>query len=362
MRSHLTQSKRMYSATRNIFIAALVLIVFFQAGCRPQKKPAALPTARPFWLGLHVLIETRAAADALLAEIPALAGAGVNLMIAELDYNYEYVSHPELRGEDPVSRETVKQIVALCRDLKIRLIPEFQCLGHQSWGKKTFALLTKYPEFDETPGHFPENKDIYCRSWCPLHPDLNPIIFQLFDELIEVFEADALHVGMDEVFLIGSEFCSRCKGKAPAELFAKAVNDYYQHLAKTRGVEMLMWGDRLIDGAATGYGEWEASMNTTYPAIDLIPKDIIICDWHYERMRTYPSIPLFLDKGFRVLPTSFKNVGAAEALINDSLSFGSERMLGHLCTIWSAPEAGITSRWPPLLAAARKLHKKTSTN
>ena len=30
---------------------------------------------------------------------------------------------------------------------------------------------------------------------------------------------------------------------------------------------MLMWGDRFLDGAKTGYGRWEASMNGTWPAI-----------------------------------------------------------------------------------------------
>jgi hypothetical protein len=162
---------------------------------------------------------------------------------------------------------------------------------------------------------------------------------------------------MDEVFLIGSEFCPRCKGKDPAELFAKSVNDIYQHLVKERGVEMLMWGDRFLDGAATGYGEWEASMNNTHPAIDLVPKDIIMCDWHYERMKSYPSIPLFLNKGFRVLPTSFRDTKQTKKLIDFSLAFPSERMLGYLCTIWNAPEAGKTAKWPPLLAAAKKLRK-----
>jgi hypothetical protein len=338
---------------------ALVALAFAFAiqGCAPKPKPLAVPRTQPLWFGLHVLIENKPAAEALLTELPALAKVGLNLLIFEADYNYEYVSHPELRGDDPISRETVKKVVAMCRDLKIRLIPEFQSLGHQSWEEKTFSLLTKYPEFDETPGQFPGNKDIYCRSWCPLHPDLNPIIFALYDELIEVFEADALHVGMDEVFLIGSEFCPRCKGKDPAELLAKSVNDIYQHLVKERGVEMLIWGDRFLDGASTGYGEWEASMNKTHPAIDLVPKDIIMCDWHYERMKSYPSIPLFLNKGFRVLPTSFRDAKQTKKLIDFSLAFPSERMLGHLCTIWHAPEAGKTAQWPPLLAAAKKLRK-----
>jgi hypothetical protein len=342
--------------TIGLFLVTLALVFMIQ-GCAPKLKPAAVPRTQPLWLGLHVLVENKPAAEAVIAELPALAKVGINLLIFEVDYNYEYISHPELRGDDPITRETVKKIVAMCRDFKIRLIPEFQSLGHQSWEGKTFSLLTKYPQFDETPGQFPDNKDIYCRSWCPLHPDLNPFIFALYDELIEVFEADALHVGMDEVFLIGSEFCPRCKGKDPAELFAKSVNDIHEHLVKERGVEMLMWADRFLDGATTGYGEWEASMNKTYPAIDLVPKDIIMCDWHYERMKSYPSVPLFLSKGFRVLPTSFRDAKQTKKLIDFSLAFPSERMLGHLSTIWHAPEAGKTATWPPLVAAAKKLRK-----
>ena len=96
--------------------------------------------------------------------------------------------------------------------LGIRLIPQFNCLGHQSWSKTTLPLLTKYPEFDETPGQFPGNTNIYCRSWCPQHPEVNQLVFALVDELVDAFEADAFHVGMDEVFLIASEHCSRCKG------------------------------------------------------------------------------------------------------------------------------------------------------
>src|SRR4030043_1496939 len=207
-------------------LVALAYLFAIQA-CAPPPKPAPVPRTQPLWFGLHVLIENKPAAEALITELPALAKVGINLLIFEVDYNYEYISHPELCGDDPVSRETVKKVVAMCRDLKIRLIPEFQSLGHQSWEGKTFSLLTKYPEFDEPPGQYPGNKDIYCRSWCPLHPDVNPIIFALYDELLEVFEADALHVGMDEVFIIADADCHRCAGKPTSELFAKSVNDIY---------------------------------------------------------------------------------------------------------------------------------------
>jgi len=337
-----------------IGLAAAFLI---QAGCAPS-RPRFVPVPHEVtWFGFHALVETKEDARGLLEEIPDLARLGVNLLVAEVDYNFEYVSHPELRGPDPISRETVKKMVALCKNLGIRLIPEFQSLGHQSWEEKTFALLTQYPQFDETPGRFPGNKDIYCRSWCPLHPDLTPIINQLYDELLDVFEADGLHVGLDEVFLIGSEFCPRCKGKDPAELFAQAVQDAYDHIVVKRGKEMFMWGDRLLDGVSSGYGEWEASMNGTFPAVDRVPKDIVICDWHYElnETNTYPSIPFFLDKGFRVLPTSFRNVAQIKALIDYSLTFAPDRMLGHVCTIWRGAEAGKTHKFPALLIASQRL-------
>ena len=346
-----------WKAAMIALIAAAALSV--QTGCRAARPAAVAPLpARPLVFGLHVLLEEKPAAEELIKEMPALAAAGINLIIAESDYNYEYESHPELRGEDPVSKATIKRIVALARQYKIRLVPEFQALGHQSWDEKTFPLLTRHPEFDETPGKFAGNKGIYCRSWCPLHPGVNPIVFDLLDELIEVYEADALHVGMDEVFLLASDYCPRCKGKDPADLFAKAVNDIYGHIVKARGKEMWMWADRLIEGPAMSYGVWESSYNATWRAIDRVPRDVVLCDWHYEPMKSYPSVKVFLDKGFRVLPTSFRNVEAAESLFNYSLSFDSDRMLGHLCTIWHAPKAGETATLPALQAIARRLVKK----
>ena len=338
---------------------AALLVAACLAACAPRKPLPRLAPGRPVLFGLHVLLENRPSVEELIKEIPALAARGVNLLIAEMDYNYAYASHPELRGDDPIAKETVKKILALCRRYRIRLIPEFQSLGHQSWAEKTFPLLIKHPDFDESPGRYPGNKDIYCRSWCPLHPDVNPIVFDLMDELIDDFEADALHVGMDEVFIIADDACPRCRGKNKAELFAKAVNDLHGHLAGKRGVEMWMWADRFIDGEATGYGEWEASKNGTYPALDMVPRDIVMCDWHYETkygsMTGHPSVAMFLEKGFRVLPTSFRNVRAAKAFFDETFAIDSERMLGHLCTIWRGPTAGVTANYRPLQAISKRL-------
>lgn len=350
--------------------ACLLAAGLLLASCAPRRDPAVFPDGRPLILGQHVLVQSAGAAETLTAEIPALAARGVTLLIVEVNYNYEYVSHPELRGRDPVSREAVKRLVQECRARGIRLVPQFQTLGHQSWAETTFPLLIEYPHFDESPGKYPGNKgkdpwgtDFYCRSWCPLHPEVMPIIMDLYDELLDAFEADALHVGMDEVFIIADEDCPRCAGRDTAELFARAVLDAHGHIVGRRGKEMLMWGDRLLDGEATGYGLWEASKNGTHPAVDMIPKDIIICDWHYERKyplqaakrAEFPSVRLFVDKGFRVLPTSFRDVQAVRMFIDQSLAVPSEKVLGHLCTIWRGLEPGEAARLPQLKAAAKRL-------
>ena len=153
----------------------------------------------------------------------------------------------------------------------------------------------------------------------------------MIDELIDAFEADAFHVGMDEVFIVAHPSCPRCKGKDPAELFAKSVNDLHRHIAGERKLTMLMWADRLLDDKKLGYGKWEASANGTAGAIDNIPKDIILCDWHYEtRKDGYPSVAYLQEKGFRVLPSSWRNKDAALAMLREARQGDSAHARPHL--------------------------------
>jgi hypothetical protein len=359
---------------RVIVLSAAVALVL--TACAPKPATTPLTPKRPLVLGMHAICETDANAKVLTGEVPSLARLGVNLLICEVDYWYAYESHPELRMENAIRKETIKSLLATCREHHIRLVPEFQSLGHQSWEKETFPLLTKYPQLDETPNKYPGNTgtdpwgtEFYCRSWCPLHPDLQPIIHDLYGELLDVFEADALHVGMDEVFIIADKDCPRCGGKSTAELFARAVNDAYDYIVRERGKEMMMWSDRLLDGQATGYGLWEASMNGTNAAIDMIPKDIILCDWHYElrypRQSTpasnFPSTRIFVDKGFRVLPTSFRDVKALSRFIDESLAVPSDKVLGHLCTVWHPLAKGQYAKLRQLKAASKKIRKASTS-
>src|SRR6185295_11771807 len=322
--------------------------------------PRAVKVEGP-WCALHLLgFQNDADLQRIESELPALAARGVNVLVLEVDYGFEFRSHPELRSSDrPITRSGAQRLVKAARRHGIRIVPEFQSFGHQSWAKETFTLLTRYPELDSTPGAFPGNEGLYCREWDPMNPRVYQIVYALLDEIIDAFDADAVHVGMDEIFLIGNEASPSTRGKDPAEVFAKVVNDMHRHITGKRGRTMLMWGDRLIDAARHDYGEWESSKNGTWPAIDRIPKDIVICDWHYEPREAYPSVPMFLEKGFRVLPTSWKDVAASQALIDYSLGLGKPGVLGHLFTSWSKPDT--LAEWPPLVANAPRIRPRRPT-
>ena len=118
----------------------------------------------------------------------------------------------------------------------------------------------------------PNSDGLYCKSYCPLHPEVHKIVFALVDELTDVFETQLFHAGMDEVFYIGHDSCVRCMVWSKAELYAGEVTKIQNHLA-SQGKRLMIWGDRLIDGKTTGIGAWEASMTATYRAgIDFDPE------------------------------------------------------------------------------------------
>jgi hypothetical protein len=135
------------------------------------------------------------------------------------------------------------------------------------------------------------------------------------------------------------------------------VNEFHDYLVKEKGYKLYMWGDRLIHGAKYGYGAWEASMNGTWPAIDSIPKDIVICDWHYNVQQEYPSIPLFIEKGFDVLPCSWKDTEAVGAFIRYTYPMNSEQMLGHMFTTWSLKIDDLLS-YPPMVTGLEIIQKQ----
>ena len=318
-----------------------VLLAFF---CIPEANSQSIFSVKAFCIAAP----SQERVDDFVSFIDKeLEPNGINTIILRVDFNYTYESRPELRDDNPLTKESVKKLVAVCKKNMIGLIPQVNLLGHQSWSTKINKLLEVYPEFDETPHiqmpekyEWPNADGLYCKSYCPRHPEVHAVVFDLMDEIIEVFEAKAFHAGMDEVFYIADPKCPRCQGLDPAMLFAAEVSKLSGHLEE-KGARLWIWGDRLIDGSYSGIGMWEASMNNTARAIDLIPKSVVICDWHYEK--SIPTPAYFAMKGLDVIACSWNKAGVAREQVKMMHSFKQnstlkmqEHYLGVMHTVWSS--------------------------
>ncbi|MBO9595583.1 MAG: family 20 glycosylhydrolase [Niabella sp.] len=309
----------MMKKIKRVLLVACILNAVLFSGRR-----AAAQTYKDFpWKqlpvrGLMLNIPQRADVEMLCRFIKeALPAEGVNTLALRIEWWYQFESHPELAATGALSKAEMQQIVRACKEAGIRLVPMMNLLGHQSEQTELLPLLAKYPQFDESPDLNPPVPwkygnwyDFYHKSLCPAHPDLLKIIFPLMDELIEVCGAADFHVGLDEAWIIGYEKCPRCGGRDKAEILAEYIRKLHAHLQEKK-CRMWMWGDRLIDGKTTNLLGWQASMNNTHRAIDMIPKDIMITDWKYENAPPTPAY--FAIKGFDVLASACADTASALA-------------------------------------------------
>ena len=323
----------------------LLLTIMMSAAAQAQPLDSIMPVR-----GLAIAAPSSKGLDKFIRFMEnELTANKVNTLVLRVDWKYQYKSYPKLADDNALTNAEVKKLVAAAKKSNIQLIPQINLLGHQSWAETSYALLNEFPQFDETPHvkmpekyEWPNEDGLYCKSYCPLHPDVHGVVFALVDEIMEAFEAKAFHAGMDEVFYIGDDKCPRCKGKDKAELFAGEVTAIRNHMA-VKGQKLWIWGDRLLDGSITGLGMWEASMNNTHRAVDMIPKDVVICDWHYERAD--PTAAYLAMKGLSVITCPWNKPAPALKQVEQTLMLrenGSKalrnRYLGMMHTVWSGAD------------------------
>ena len=138
--------------------------------------------------------------------------------------------HVESGGGKVLSVEELCEIRDYAYARGIEIIPEMPCLSHAEY------LLYNHPEFAEVAeDHFPE----VC---CPSNPDYYKMLFEIFDDMIDVFHPKRINVGHDELYVLG--YCPRCKGKKAADLLAGDLTKIRDFLA-SRGVKTMLWGDKV---------------------------------------------------------------------------------------------------------------------
>jgi len=139
---------------------------------------------------------------------------------------------------------------------------------------------------------------------------------------------------------------------APHEWLALCLNRFHQYI-KERGAEMAVWADALINEEnfvgfpciINGFG---GPPDCHGRAAGLLPKDIIMWDWHYESAPVYPTLVYLQKEGFRTVGCPWYALANPEMFSEYGVKTATEKFLGMLGCNWTHPRdlAGIE----PLIA------------
>ena len=205
--------------------------------------------------------------------------------------------HTDNAEGDILTKKECRELRDYCLSRGLEVIPECPTLSHCDY------LVMAHPEIREREG------DEYPDTYCPLHPDTYPLVFDMLEEVIEVFEPERINIGHDEAYSIG--VCKRCKKYSAPVLYSQDVNKIHAFL-KARGIKTMMWGEKLLNAyhkgepvGGAGYGKGLSKVNALYPCRDLLPKDVTMLHWYYVFNPEYDKV--YHERGMKVI---FGNLNA----------------------------------------------------
>jgi len=244
-----------------------------------------------------------------------------NTLVIEVDDRFPYKRHPEIAHPQALTETQWRQFLAKAKRLGFEVIPQVQTFGHFGYvlGKPKYRHLSELKEPHPRWGFF---------AYCPSEPETYKVVFDLFDEVLEVFKPRWFHIGHDEITFVPIGVCDRCKatGKTAWQLLAEDIRKLYDYL-KAKGIERVaMWCDQLEPDRTGGYAPY-----FTHFAADLIPKDIVQFCWHYDARQTFPWLTRLKDKGFDVVACGWYHAQNVWRFAAESFD---RRALGYCGTTW----------------------------
>ncbi len=248
-----------------------------------------------------------------------------------------FPSHPEFGSFNAWNAEETRDFVEEAKAFGLQVIPEIETLGHTSF-------ITGLDQYQ----HLQDGIDgAIFSAIAPCHPETRALLEDIVRDTAEIFDAPYLHIGMDEA-AFGNHAHTRevLKTKSKGEVITGHIC-WLHELLKSLGKRTVLWGDHLrphpedddifdkLDNAAIGVD-----------IADKIPKDCIICDWHYQEDVASDRFDVFLTRGFEVLacPASSswslivhpaqRNLENVRKMIDLTVKHPSENMLGCVNTVW----------------------------
>jgi hypothetical protein len=187
--------------------------------------------------------------------------------------------HQDTADGDFLEKQEIAELADFIRSQGIELIPELPSFTH------SYYLLTRHKELSEVPG------DRWPDTYCPSNPKTYNLLFEVYDEYIDLLKPRTLHVGHDELFApVG--LCPKCGDRDIGERYGEDVARIRSYLRK-KNVGMAMWGDMLLESvrgkglrerrAPDGWNYKVAGGLTREQVEQLIPQDILIFNWFWSK-------------------------------------------------------------------------------
>lgn len=237
--------------------------------------------------------------------------------------------HSDNGGGGFLTQEELKELIAYCEERHIQIIPEVPSTSHCDY------MLTRHPELAERV------EDPYPDTFCPSNPASYALLFDILDEVIEVFHPTIINIGHDEYYSIN--VCDRCRKRLmdAADILAEDITKIHDYLA-AKGVKTMFWCDKLLDvrtndganfGGAVNYvymgwdvkGQFLGTIPATWQAREKIPADTVCLHWFWSFDEKY-------DEDIRRFPVVFGNFSGIQ--MPHFRRRCGENTFGGICSNW----------------------------
>ena len=143
------------------------------------------------------------------------------------------------------TQEEIKEIVDYCHRKHIKVIPEFDIPGHNVSSIACYPHLACFERNLEVATHWGVKRDILCAG----KETTYQFVYDVLDEIMELFPDKIIHIGGDEAFKERWRICPNCQ-KAIKEnglrdeddlqmFFMTKIDNYL----KSKGFSSIMWGN-----------------------------------------------------------------------------------------------------------------------
>jgi len=187
-------------------------------------------------------------------------------------------SHQDVADGGFLEKEEMADLARWVRKHHIELVPVLPSFTH------SYYLLTDHRDLAAVP------QDKWPDIYCPVNAKSYSLVFEVYDEFIDVLKPKSIHIGHDELFL-PVDVSSQCSDKDIGELFGEDVNKIHHYLA-SKGIKTQLWGDMLLQSvrgsglqkktAPDGWAYNSPGGLTAEQVERLIPKDCLIYNWFWN--------------------------------------------------------------------------------